>query len=584
MIAKRLVKICLVAISIFGVSGTALANTTPDEQWRPPAISTPLAPTDYIKTAQIADLPQAWDSFSRLWAVSSTGPGTFSRYSCTNMTDLNCADPQSYEFQSILPVCQSDSDVDCIESLEAKNGEGSYQKGKFLEYNMKGAVHPNNFSSLQKYNIPNNSNPSIWSLANASHASGDRYVVNVGIKGFRETQNLSSWLDAGNIYAFVAPVSVRNGAISEVPQCRQASKSELNNVIANTRCTGSEFAYSTPDQPRCVVSYGTSGDCMASETFPSGVYFAITVRLSNGPNGWFHGRMTDPSISIESQGKQTKIRIAASPVQVPIFYHSDRWENLAVSTKNWWKNSFSTCNRNPECGPAGGSNPEDPTLNIETTSAGITQFPYGNFAMNMINSFAPQVGDKAVSAPRVWSFRTLNTTSQELNKCVSKGDGLKGIVTTNSTSYSEGAPEFKNNSLSYKVASLHLLPNGETFRGTYDLILRSDVARCIYSFSNAPISATIEVLNSDGSNQIATTTVNEKKGWLYLSAKNFTFSSPTVKVKLIQNEVQPSASPSASTTPQSVKSAIKKITCMKGRTKKVISGTKPKCPVGFKAA
>ena len=75
------------------------------------------------------------------------------------------------------------------------------------------------------------------------------------------------------------------------------------------------------------------------------------------------------------------------------------------------------------------------------------------------------------------------------------------------------------------------------FLGSYDLALRSDIARCLYGFTSAPISATIEVVSQFGEKQVAVTTVNEKNGWLYLSAKGFTFSSPTVSVKLTQ-EVQ----------------------------------------------
>jgi hypothetical protein len=124
--------------------------------------------------------------------------------------------------------------------------------------------------------------------------------------------------------------------------------------------------------------------------------------------------------------------------------------------------------------------------------------------------------------------------------------------------------------LSYKVASLHYLPDGSAFHGSYDLIIRSDVARCLYKFSNAPISATISIVSEDGTNQVASTTVGEKDGWLYLSANGFTFSSPTVKVKLTQE-----GSPAAAT-----KAVPRKINCVKGKVSKVV--TTATCPVGYK--
>jgi hypothetical protein len=95
--------------------------------------------------------------------------------------------------------------------------------------------------------------------------------------------------------------------------------------------------------------------------------------------------------------------------------------------------------------------------------------------------------------------------------------------------------------------------------------MRSDVARCIYGFSSAPIKATIQVVNEAGVNSIATTTISEKNNWLSLSAFNFTFSNPTVKVKLSQEK--------------NLKSNIK---CVKGKVIKEISGNNPKCPTGYK--
>ncbi|MDE3228184.1 MAG: hypothetical protein KGL47_06700, partial [Acidobacteriota bacterium] len=70
---------------------------------------------------------------------------------------------------------------------------------------------------------------------------------------------------------------------------------------------------------------------------------------------------------------------------------------------------------------------------------------------------------------------------------------------------------------------------------------------------------------------VATTTFNERNGWMYLVARGFTFSSPTVRVKLIQEAAPVSASPKKST-----------ITCMKGKSSKKFSAVNPACPSGWK--
>ena len=116
------------------------------------------------------------------------------------------------------------------------------------------------------------------------------------------------------------------------------------------------------------------------------------------------------------------------------------------------------------------------------------------------------------------------------------------------------------------------------------MVIRSDVARCIYGFSKAPISATIAITSSDGLPQIATTVIGEKDGWVYLRAKNFGFSAPIIKAKLTQ-EAEVIVTPTPAPTPTASKKPVVKkvtITCIKGKTSKKVTAVKPKCPTGYK--
>jgi hypothetical protein len=117
--------------------------------------------------------------------------------------------------------------------------------------------------------------------------------------------------------------------------------------------------------------------------------------------------------------------------------------------------------------------------------------------------------------------------------------------------------------------------------------MRSSVARCIYGFTAAPVSATVSIVAADGTAQVATTVLGEKNGWLYLTASGFTFSSPTVRVKLTQTvDSAVTPSPAATPTPSAIaKPAAAKrssITCVKGKTSKKVSAVNPKCPAGYK--
>jgi hypothetical protein len=214
---------------------------------------------------------------------------------------------------------------------------------------------------------------------------------------------------------------------------------------------------------------------------------------------------------------------------------------------------------------------------------------YDDAMMKEFVLWLPHVGDKASFTPTMWSFRTINSSSGN-SSCINGGTDVKGFVSTNATMYIDGPPSFdpKDQTLQYKVAATHFDENGSLFKGSYDLSIKSDAARCLYGFTNAPISAKIEIVSESGENQVAVTTVNEKNGWLYLSAKGFTFSAPVVNVKLTQEKVvvTPTPTPSASATPTQVAApAVAKktsITCVKGKTSKKVTAINPTCPKGYK--
>jgi hypothetical protein len=77
--------------------------------------------------------------------------------------------------------------------------------------------------------------------------------------------------------------------------------------------------------------------------------------------------------------------------------------------------------------------------------------------------------------------------------------------------------------------------------------------------------SSISLTSATGEKKVATTVVSEKNGWLKLAAYGFTFSSPTISVKLSQGKVVAKKST---------------ITCVKGKLIKKVTGVGPKCPAG----
>jgi hypothetical protein len=212
--------------------------------------------------------------------------------------------------------------------------------------------------------------------------------------------------------------------------------------------------------------------------------------------------------------------------------------------------------------------------------------------------------DKSIGNKTMWVARTLSESEIDYSgakKCLGDKKNLTGIVTTNANMYISAPPTFNQvtQTLDYKVSSPHLDEIGKLNVGSYNLVLSSEAARCLYNFSKAPVSATVSIVSADGNSQVATTSVTEKNGWLYLSANGFTYSAPLVRVKLTQEPENTVASPSPTPTPSqsatpspasstqatSSKAAAEKkatITCYKGKTIKKITAVNPKCPIGYK--
>ena len=114
--------------------------------------------------------------------------------------------------------------------------------------------------------------------------------------------------------------------------------------------------------------------------------------------------------------------------------------------------------------------------------------------------------------------------------------------------------------------------------------LKADVARCLDGISGTAVRATVSIISESGTAINAVTVVNEKNGWLNFAARGFTYSSPTIKVKLSQEvvlEPTPTPTPSATATAKPVAKKIT-ITCVKGKTSKKVTAVAPKCPAGIK--
>jgi hypothetical protein len=305
----------------------------------------------------------------------------------------------------------------------------------------------------------------------------------------------------------------------------------------------------------------------------------VHLRLNSNVTGWLNGRVSrvDSSIYADKEGMQN-IRVSGFPVRVPVVFGWIKKTAAPETLRNFYT-SMPVTEANQGVGYGKCLDPSSSYIQGNESCSyiffeSVLRQPQKNLRdLQEVALWLPVLKDKAAVAPTYWNINSFD--SNLYRECAKEDTGLLGVVTTNASSYISGPPTFNKEDgyLDYKVLAPHLLKDGSVFKGTYDLAINSKFARCIYGFSNAPVSASVSVLSVNGENQVATVVTKERDGWIFLGAYGFTFSSPTVRVKLMQGAISNPKANEKST-----------ITCVKGKTSKKVTAVKPKCPSGYKKA
>ena len=538
----KMLKVSLLVL-LLSFSFSAAAENTPDEQFSPARIDA--ANSDEIgvffeENVDTLRMPTILFSYG-----TSTGRVSAENI-CSGLNDPKCSDAERFRYYALLPKCISDTDVDCIENLYAilpgteERIDGVFQKSL-------PAVTANPFKADPKNGLPQGATSTVWKIPNVTHKGGtEDYVVIVSRVGsVRKVKNgFESFSDGawpgGDFRAAIYPVT-------EVMDPEYKENVAILRKFPGGRASVGVQHPSSKDFSVCAVV--SDGECALRQGFPEQIQFGLTIRFSKKLNGWMHGRIDNPQIDYKLTNYGTRIEMQGLPTKVPTVAGWVKPANLTAAQKN--------------------------TLGEVVLNFGNTSTPgsEGIGAINTLSVWSKILKDKAQAMPSQWIFYNLGQQQMSgANKCILDSKTLAGFVTTNSTTYSAGPPIFNKatGTLDYKVASLHLKPDGKVFKGSYDLYIDKNVARCIYNFSSAPISASISIINENGETVVPSTSLTEVKNWIHLSAKDFTFSSPTLRVKLKQAKSS------------GAKSAVKTISCIKGALSKKVTGTAPKCPTGYK--
>ncbi len=491
---------------------------------------------------------------------------------CPSMKDAKCNDKDIYTISTglTLPTCKTDDQIDCLSKFEAFSREGTKLEitnlGEFKTFDEFGFVGNSDAS------LPNPGTPTIYQIPGAPHPGGDKYIV---VPYYQSQTGLTS-----DVY-YVANFNVNQAArgfrlmiFAITIYDGEFDKKELIDDPSRY-AYGSRTSIQIKNNNQCI--YSNSTQCLVARAIPDNVRFSLGLRTSFALSNHIFGRVSEVEV-VTGRDKQGNhlLEISGFAQKVPMFGKWMKKNELPKELVEFYAKRVGKMD-------GWGASKEEQLQPGENWSL------FRNSGQTWIDGLEEiqlwlKIIDKASLTPSSWSLEfqmqqgTGSLASFSPGRCYYPEPSL--IVTTNASDFLSTSPTFdeKTQEIVYTVAAPHLLPNGEVFAGSYELIIRSDTARCLYNFSSAPLKASIQVTSADNKEQIAVTNMVEKNGWIYLTARGFTFSTPKLKVSLFQEQV--AVAPKVET-PKKSKTVVT-LTCAKGKKTRYVEGTKPKCPKGYK--
>ncbi|MSO33151.1 MAG: hypothetical protein EXQ80_01840 [Candidatus Nanopelagicaceae bacterium] len=563
MSLKKVAITVLTASLLISLQSPALGEVAKpiDEQWKRTAAS---KPGQYgILIQQSLELLRF---SSYLISLDGSKDKVESVIACKSFTDPLCAKTVVQQMSANLQLCSEKITSECVTGMSARNAAG-----KELKVNYEGPIESSliyDFAGDATKGLPTGGPPLIFSIPEAPHAGGDKYMLKVEMQG----SGNGSVLVIGRTRAGIFPVLITSGKFSP---------SKIS--IDTPTYTSYNMINGDSIDPAC--QFATATKCLTIQTFPEGVAFGFNAKFKNQLTGWWHGRFSTPEITSEIKDGLMNFSIIANPIKVPTVFG---WVDTASLPEDL-KLRYSKPPRygSGYFGPINGDLSQTSVLN-DTNSV------FTDDTLAELKSWLPLLGDRAAAMPSAWAISTIDGDAKgDVERCTKLESGIAGLVTTNASMYSSGPPVFntESQSLEYKVAAPHLTSTGENLLGSYDLVMNSQVARCMYGFSKAPLKASISVISTSEKTTVETSFLNENNGFIKLSANGFQYSQPTIRVKLTQEKiVEPVVTTTTVAEPvkeavakKVVKKIVKTITCTKGKLTRKLSGTAPKCPVGYRA-
>jgi hypothetical protein len=469
--------------------------------------------------------------------------------SCSSLADPNCGDGTSVTFGAILQPCSSPADLNCVDEFGVVGVDGVKIPATFSRAFP--AESWNKYPADSASGLPIGGPGALWSVPSMAGLSNSLHYVRASVQGRVTSERKVEFTDFA---ASLTPVTIVSMTCTQKQEWIRSGPNP---------CTSGDFQ-TTRDLPGysgfvegsgwdqnldCVMSgnanyVAETAECAVRKPATLDTKYFLTVRLAQSPQGWLHGRLAEADVAIspiEGVSRAVEIAVVGKSVRVPVVFKEVPFGELPTNLREKYRASGGWPSTTGQGGAsswgAQDTDASSPTgrnrLSIPTS--------YGPDGIAELEAWMPFLADTSTADRVTWSLRSLRLWERtQADKCLTDKTRVTGLVLTNATQYLAGAPTYnkETKSLDYTVAAPHYMSNGEEFKGSYQMIVRSDVARCIYQFGGSAMSASVEVVeSSDGDVSSVVTNVSESDGWLKLSATGYTHSTPTIRAKFVEKTV-----------------------------------------------
>ena len=492
-------------------------------------------------------------SYISLEKQSAGQAGAGGAITCLTPDDPKCVSAladssfQQIKYDVAMGSCDARQIAACVKSLTLVKEDGTKVKADPVTriYSKTSPGWASTFNSKTNSGYPGSDGPWIWRI-NDGGKSTDYLILGLVSALFNRPNGVSTW---------------------------DASEKSLRLSIYPVKKFQSAMLVEGAGETGCLAV--DTGVCYQRIAFASNLRFALDLRIPKVITGWLNGRLEKPVAYTENYNDDySELIVEASPLE-------------EIMTGKWLTNTGAV-SRYLDESRRGLTAGVGKNLDI----AGVD--PDDQSAVRYYSSMATLFNNTALTNSLTWRLNTTSSGAQSFATSCQKSDGVQGIVTSNASVYEPGSPKWDGNegALAYKIAAPTYKPDGKTENvGRYAFTMRADLIKCVYGMEKLPAYANIEVkYDGSGEKKTATVALGSNKEWVNLHADNFMYTGapPTVSVKLdgwakstSAATKAPSNSGNQGAAPAPAAGKVT-ITCIKGSTKKLVTGVKPQCPSGYK--